>query len=339
LLPRGALPQTLTDPFFTARWARALRRRDFDLLLAHQSATAAGLWAARLDVPLTLIFHASVPRELRFVRSHLPLGPKRLTTYLLEPPLVLYERIAVRRAAGILILSEFSRSLLESDHSEVAGRAVRVPGGIDTEAFSPGDAGGELRARLGLDSDAPLLLTVRRLEPRMGLDTLLRALGHLLETRKVVLALAGVGSIEGSLRQLSEDLGLGSHLRFLGRVSDQELLDLYRSADLFVLPTVAYEGFGMVTAEALACGTPVVGTPVGATPELLRPLEPRLVAQGADVEPLAAAIADALELVGPDFRRRCREYACARFSWDAAIPVWEEALEQVAGRTADGKRR
>lgn len=339
VLPRTVIPQTLSDPLLTARWARSLRRREFDLLVAHQASVAAGLWAARLDPPLALVFHASVPRELRFDRARLPFGRKRLATYLLEPPLVLYERLAVRRAAGVLLLSEFSRSLLQSDHREVAAHARRVPGGVDTDAFSPGERDDRLRARLGAGNGAALVLTVRRLEPRMGLETLLHALGLLRGEREVVLALAGAGSMEGSLRRLSGELGLGEHVRFLGRVGDEELLELYRAADLFVLPTVAYEGFGMVTAEALACGTPVVGTPVGATPELLRPLEPRLVAEGPDAAPLAAAIAGTLELAGPDLRRRCREYACAQFSWETVIPAWEAALEQVAGGSADRSHR
>jgi glycosyltransferase involved in cell wall biosynthesis len=104
-------------------------------------------------------------------------------------------------------------------------------------------------------------------------------------------------------------------VRFVGRVAEDELLDWYRAADLFVLPTVAYEGFGMVTVKALASGTPVVGTPAGATPELLEPLDQRLVARGSDPDSLAAAIREALAFIGDDFRTRCREYPLARFDW------------------------
>jgi glycosyltransferase involved in cell wall biosynthesis len=119
---------------------------------------------------------------------------------------------------------------------------------------------------------------------------------------------------------------------FPGRVSENDLRDWYRAADVFVLPTIAYEGFGMVTVEALASGTPVVGTPVGATPELLEPLEPRLVAGGDDPPSLAAAIGDALGLADADFRSRCRDYAVRRFDWDGVMVGWEETLfNAVAG--------
>jgi glycosyltransferase involved in cell wall biosynthesis len=85
----------------------------------------------------------------------------------------------------------------------------------------------------------------------------------------------------------------------------------------------------MVTAEALACGTPVVGTPVGATPELLRPLDPHLVASGTDSVSLARAVSGALERATPDFRHRCREYAVERFAWGHVISAWENALDQA----------
>ncbi len=77
-------------------------------------------------------------------------------------------------------------------------------------------------------------------------------------------------------------LGLGDAVTLTGRIDDNALVRHYQAADLFALPTQAYEGFGMVTLEALACGTPVVGTPVGATPEIpVAPLDPALVSRDA----------------------------------------------------------
>jgi glycosyltransferase involved in cell wall biosynthesis len=123
------------------------------------------------------------------------------------------------------------------------------------------------------------------------------------------------------------ELRVTNEVRFLGRVPEEELASLYGAADLFVLPTVAYEGFGMATVEALACGTPVVGTPVGATPELLRPLEGGLVAASATPGDLAAAIE--FGLARSDLKRRCAEYARERFSWDRVGDDWERAVTQA----------
>jgi glycosyltransferase involved in cell wall biosynthesis len=109
----------------------------------------------------------------------------------------------------------------------------------------------------------------------------------------------------------------------LGRVSDEDLVRWYRSADLVVLPTQELEGFGLATAEALASGTPVLGTPAGATPELLTDLDPGLVA--ADVTP--DAIADAVIAMTSD---RTRLLALASQARGSRPPGHELASHRAA---------
>jgi glycosyltransferase involved in cell wall biosynthesis len=327
-LRRNALPLTFTDIAQTMKHARAYGPSSFDVLLAHGSMTAVGLWASALRTPLVLTFHASLLREVRFSRSGLQFGKQRLGGYALELPLIALERVAVKHADRILVLSDFSRSILLTDHPRTATKVHRVLGGVDTRSFTPGDGVAAARHRLGVKCSCSLLLTTRRLEPRMGLERLLRAFKEVMRS-DLLLVIVGSGSLGERLRRLSDELCLEDRVRFLGNVSEPELHDWYRAADLFVLPTLAYEGFGMATAEALASGTPVVGTSAGATPELLRPLEPRLIADSSEPKVLAAAIAAALDLSGPELRRRCREYARARFSWDKVIVDWERELDRV----------
>jgi glycosyltransferase involved in cell wall biosynthesis len=308
----------------TWRAARVLRRERFDLVVAHQTTGAVGALAAATGAPLALVYHASAVRELRFLRTRLPMGRHRLATYPLEPPLLAAERIAMARAARILVLSEFSSSLIREDHPRHADRVIPVLGGVDVDRFAPlADA----RERLALPPTNPLLVTARRLEPRTGVDELLRALVRFPE---VNLAVIGTGVSERRLRRLAETLGISARTHFLGRVADADLRAWYAAADVVVMPTAAYEGFGLVTVEALACGTPVVATPVGASPELLRPLDPRLVASSTSGEALAAAIGRVLSAGGSELRTRCREYAVSRYAWDTVIPGWESALEVAA---------
>lgn len=330
VLARNVLPQTLTDSVETWRHARVLPDDGFDVLLPHESTTAMGLRSRGKRTPLVLMFHASAAREQRFLRTQLPPGLKKLSTYALSPSLGLLERQAVAAADRILVLSDFSRSLLLEDHPLDRSQISIVPGLVDTERFSPADGREAARGRLGLAVAGPVLLTVRRLEPRMGIDRLLRAL-PLLAREDVTLVVAGSGSLSGALPRLAAELGIAERVLFVGPVRDDaRLADWYRAADLFVLPTTAYEGFGMATVEALASGTPVVGTAVGATPEVLGPLDPRLVSTSADPEPLAAAITDALGFAaGDEFSARCRAYVEERYALGSAIARWEEALEEA----------
>ena len=328
VIERGLMPLTIKDVLEVARHARRLRS-PFDVLVAHGSMAAVGLTRARLGVPLVLVFHASVPREIRFFRPRLGWGRDRLVAYVNEPITTVLERKAVGDAARILVLSQFSRSLLATDRPRHAAKTWLVSGGVDCDAFSPADGMRAARARLGLDPARRLLVTVRRAEPRMGIEELLRAV-CLLDDPGIDLIVAGGGLLEREHSRLAGEIGLAGRVRFLGRIDERDLRDLYRAADLFVLPTVAYEGFGMVTVEALASGTPVVGTPVGATPELLAPLSSRLVAGGSDPASLARAIRSALALVDDDFRARCRAYAVERFDWRKAIVEWERVLSDAA---------
>ena len=120
--------------------------------------------------------------------------------------------------------------------------------------------------------------------------------------------------------------------RSLGFVPDAELPDCYRAADGTVVPSLALEGFGLVTAESLACGTPVIGSDSGATPELLAPLGPQLLFAPGSVEALAAKFREVLAnpSVLPS-RERCRAHAVESFSWDRPVNALEQAFADFAG--------
>lgn len=334
VLRRGRFPQTLADPVLAFRHGRSLRERSFDLLLAHQATNAAGLAAARLGAPLAFVFHASVVLEMRFLRRQLT-GKPRAAMYALDPALASLERAAARRAAGILVLSRFSQQLVCSRHPAAAKRVHLVGGAVDDTFFAKPSDPEQCRARLGIPSGL-LLFTARRLEPRMGVDILIEALARIDDDR-VVLAVAGSGSTWKDLTRKVQELGLQDRVRLLGHVSDDDLRSLYAAADLFVLPTVAYEGFGMSTVEALAAGTPVLGTAVGATPEILANLGPEFIVLQAEPDSLAAAVRRVLPKLGPDLRARTRRIADERYRWDNEILRWEEALLAIS--RVDATRR
>jgi glycosyltransferase involved in cell wall biosynthesis/peptidoglycan/xylan/chitin deacetylase (PgdA/CDA1 family) len=334
-LRRGRTPQTLTDPIDTAHAARSLGN-EFDVLLGHNSTTASGLANAGLDAPLVTFFHASAVLELEFAEARTAAGP-RPSAWVLKALLSAREGRSLAGAVRILLLSEFTRALLASRSPEAAARATLVPGAVDTAVFSPGDRAAA-RERLGVEPGETVLFTARRLVPRMGLEELIDARALLSDIPRLRVAIAGDGPLRERLAEQSGAAGGGIRVDLLGRISDEALVDWYRAADLFVLPTLAYEGFGMATIEALASGTPVVGTPVGATPEILAPLEERLIADGSTPVALAEAIRRALALATPELRARCRAHALERYSWQSAIPIWEHELE-AASHSASAKRR
>jgi glycosyltransferase involved in cell wall biosynthesis/SAM-dependent methyltransferase len=251
----------------------------------------------------------------------------------------LVERACLRRASRIHVLSDFSAAQLWRLYRVADDRIVKIPGGADLERFHPAPDRRQVRAGLGLPLDRPLLFTVRNLESRMGLDTLVDAMAILARrVPDVQLLLGGAGSLRATLEARVKAAALDKHVTFLGFVPDGDLPRYYQAADAFVLPTRELEGFGLVTAEALACGTPVLGTRVGATPELLEPLDPGLVfggagaaAMAADLEAFLTRLREAPE-AAERLRADCRRHAQTRYGWPRAVQQVEEVLGDLAAR-------
>jgi glycosyltransferase involved in cell wall biosynthesis len=215
-------------------------------------------------------------------------------------------------------------------------RFVLVPGGVDLDRFRPVPDRHGLRRRIGVPPGL-LLFTLRRLVPRMGLEDLIRAVGRLPDHPVPVhLWVGGTGPEAGRLGRLAEAEGRG-RVRLLGRVGEDDVPDLYAAADIFVLPSRDLEGFGLVTLEALASGTPVIATPIGANPEVLSGLDPDLLPAGTGPEAIAERLVEAqagrwCDLV---FRMKCRLYAETRFGWDRAIDRLEDLFAACGGQAGE----
>jgi glycosyltransferase involved in cell wall biosynthesis/SAM-dependent methyltransferase len=324
--------------------SEALAAEGADVLHLHQPLAAYGalLSPAGRRLPSVYSFHSPAPLEYRsrrgMTRHHLGGWPGGFGVAALWA----IERACLARASLIHVLSDFSAGHLWKLYGVPAERIVKIPGAVALEQFCPAADRGAVRGTLDLPRARRVLLTVRNLEARMGLDALIRAMA-ILRSRMpdALLLIGGAGSLRPELEALSASLGLEAHVRFLGFISDAELPRYYQAADVFVLPTRELEGFGLVTVEALACGTPVLGTPVGATPEILAPLSPSLIFHGTAPETLADDLARFLEGQARDpgaaeqLRRACRRYAEAHYGWDREVDALAAALSRaVVGRAA-----
>ena len=268
--------------------ARAVRRalHEYPNAIVHTHYPVPALSVALGTRPFVSTFQAPVHRELLSERQ----GSYALPSIASRPAVEavrLAERLIARRAERVIVLSEFSRGLLSQLNRRAGAEATVIPGGIDLELFRPGPRG---------DAPWPALFTARRLVPRTGVGELIAAMPEIVAAfPQATLGIAGTGELDSALRAQISSLGLGDSVTLLGRVAEDELVGRYQQADLVVLPTQELEGFGLTTAEALACGTPVLGTPAGATPELLAPIDEALVAEGTAADQIARA---AIALLG-----------------------------------------
>jgi glycosyltransferase involved in cell wall biosynthesis len=240
------------------------------------------------------------------------------------------ERRALHRANRIVVLSEFSRQILEKNHGRLSPQIVIIPGGVDLEQFRPATDRMAVRDKLDLPRDVPLLVTIRDLEQRMGVENMLTALVDLNKGRRIFCVIGGSGPLRPFLEERAAQLGVSDRVRFAGHIPEKELPLYYQAADVFVLPTLSHEGFGLVTVEALACGTPVAATPAGATPEILAPLDDRLLAEDTSAKSIASTVERVMRFAANDaFRSQCRNYVENRYSWRKHIDTLEHEIFHV----------
>jgi phosphatidylinositol alpha-1,6-mannosyltransferase len=180
------------------------------------------------------------------------------------------QRLVLEGANLVIGNSEYTQRLV----SRVAPKAnvETIPLAVNAVQFAPGDREAA-KTKFGV-AGKQVLCTVSRIHHYKAHDTVLRAIASLPpdEREQLVYLVVGTGPYEQALRKLAVELEVESHVRWLGFVSEEDLLQVYCASDLFVLCTRdapeerAVEGFGLVFLEAQSCGTPVIGTRSGGIP-------------------------------------------------------------------------
>ncbi len=261
------------------------------------------------DVPITFNFHGPWSSESRQETD------ERKLSILLKHWLV--EQRTYNRCDRFIVLSKAFGNLLHQQYQIPWSKIHIIPGGVDIEKFQPNLSRQEARAKLGWFQDRQIIFTSRRLVNRVGIDKLLNAIA-LIKSRNpdIWLAIGGRGPLELVLQKQTTELGLDDMVKFIGFLPDEDLPVAYQAADISIMPSQSFEGFGLAIVESLACGTPVICTPVGGMPEILQPFAPDLITTSPEESAIAQTLEQALQgkIVMPS-RVECREYATTNFDW------------------------
>ena len=281
----------------------------FDLIDAHfafPDGVAATLIGRRLDLPVVITARGSDINDspnYRVPRAAL--------------------RAALGRAACRVAVSEpLAKGMLELTGGSSETVCV-LSNGVDRNLFRPYDRAAA-KERLGLEGAA--VLSVGNLRTLKGHHLLIEAISGL---DGVTLLIAGGGSEREPLQALASDLGVSERVRFLGVVEQTALPALYAAADVFALASSS-EGCPNVVLEAMACGVPIVATPVGAIPQMVPEAGRRYLVheRTADAfrERIAAALADS---PSPEVYLA----RAAEFSWDTVCDELARQMRLIAGRS------
>lgn len=320
---RSREPWLLPGPHLVRRVRHLAARHDVEVVVI-DPALPAGLIGPRLDLPYAVVVHgaeAAIPGRLPVLK-----------------PLL---RRVLDSAAGVIAAGGYPA--LECERA--LGRklaAFVIPPGVDTERFRPvsDQERGRSRSRLGLRPDGSTVVSVSRLVPRKGMDTLVRAAAILAAERPdLQVVIAGDGRERGRLRRLATREKVP--VRFLGRLGDDDVAALVGCADVFAMLCrtrwrgLEQEGFGIVFLEAAAAGVPQVAGRSGGAHEAVSDGETGIVLDPATPDAAAAAIDTLLD----DGERHARMGAAARqravtaFSYDLLADQLRLAIEEMSGRS------
>ena len=268
----------------------------------------------RLACPLVVTIHDMLwlqPQKYATGRSR-PLKRVLMDAYYRVVP-----QRAAKRAAAIITVSQSSKQLIVEQLGLDANRIIVTYAAPAAQFRQLDDAGATLAVRQARDLEGPFILGIGSADPRKNMSALVRAYGRLpaeLRERTRLVIVWTHAALAPQLTGLVDALGLTHQVRFLERVSTDELVALYNAASLFVFPSLQ-EGFGLPLVEAMACGAPVVAADNSSIPEIAG--DAALLVDAQDDESMAASMRRVLT-DGPlraSLVRKGLERA-ATFSWE-----------------------
>lgn len=295
-----------------SRMLRLATQGRLDIIDAHfgfPDGFAAVRLAQTLKVPVTITLRGTEARHAR------------------DPALRPFLKEALQRASGIICVSNSLRDVALELGAAPAKLQV-IGNGVDTEKFAPKDRG-LCRAKLGLDQDGAVLISVGGLVERKGFHRVIEQLPALTRVKKLTFLIVGGPSAEGDMRAALEHqvraLNLSACVRFLGETPPERLGEILSAADVFVLAT-RNEGWANVLLEAMACGLPVVTTDVGGNREVVRERALGMTVPFGDGPALLEALK--LALTTDWDRTTIRRYAEAN-SWDFRVKVLRDFFVRI----------
>ncbi|RLE81655.1 MAG: hypothetical protein DRJ36_01165, partial [Thermoprotei archaeon] len=281
-----------------------------------------------VDPDIVHVHHAFTPISLAsLVSASLSRYPVILTNH----SAYLYDYKYLLKALGYmsfplkLIIDKADRIIAVS---KAAARFIRafapstsitvIPNGVDTDRFRP-EGSRELRKAIG---DGFIVLYVGRLVQRKGVLRLINAMGMVARNiPEVKLVIVGEGPLRMLIEKRVKELEVDKNVMLLGKVEDLKLPDLYRSADVLVMPSLYGESFGIVSLEAMASGLPVVATSTGGLKEIVINGVNGLLLRNARSESIAEKLIYLYrrEDVRKNLSLNARRIAEERYSWDNVL--------------------
>jgi glycosyltransferase involved in cell wall biosynthesis len=236
---------------------------------------------------------------------------------------------ALKEADKIIVVSNATRNYVLSLGADPEKIEV-LHNGVDLDRFKPlTGTKDKIRNRLRISENAIVVLTVRRLVYKNGIDTLIESAEIAIKKNpRLVFLVVGEGPDYEEVKAKMEQLGIGNKFRLIGFVSDEDLPFYYNVADFFVLPSKSGEGLPLVALEAMACALPVIATNVGGTSEIVTKEWGKVVPPDAP-DSLAEAVLEFSQRELSALKKDLRAMIEQKYNWDKNVEKLAEIYEEL----------
>lgn len=342
--PAKTVPKEMLLPLmeeftqFTLKYMKR-RKKKFDIIQSNfwMSGLVAADIKKTLGIPFVITFHAlgRVRRIYQGEKDNFP-----------DERFSIEDRI-VNEADGIVAECPQDLEDLLNLYNAPKSTLTVIPCGFDSNEMHPMDKT-KARNLLGLDPEEGIILHLGRMVPRKGADNVIRGFARYQQKSKIPSRLVIVGGESdlpdpkqtpeiGRLMEIAKEEGMANSVLFTGRRSRKRLKHYYSAADVFVT-TPWYEPFGITPVEAMACGTPVIGSAVGGIKYTVKDGETGFLVPPNDPSALAQALHKIMynENLSEEFRRNSIKRAHLYFRWDSIAKEMENFLSSRLGHT-EGK--
>ncbi|MFV1917632.1 MAG: glycosyltransferase family 4 protein [Patescibacteria group bacterium] len=237
------------------------------------------------------------------------------------------QRYCLQSVDKIIVLSQYAKKMVLEHFKVTKAKVELLYGGVDPAIYFPSRSKKQAKKALFIDPKCKLLSIVARPDPRKGFHLALKAVSKLNKKNPKFKLIIGVPNLNSfylsELAKLYKSLGYTQSISFQLTLSIEDKVKLLQATDIFLMCSIRLETFGLTTLEAFSCGAIVIGTPTGATPEILKPISKfNLMTKGISVKSLVHKIEE-VALLSPEktreIQRKGREYSKREFSWERSL--------------------
>jgi len=320
----GDKPLKYTKTFFkeSAELFEAISKQEgFDIVHSQSIAGAGVVRFTRTKLPIVVTLHGTILNEIKSALNNRSLkGYVRASYLLLKMLMDKTDRLLLKRANKIIAVSHQLCDDIRQQYRIPEEKLVTIPNGVNIDRFKPLDVS-DLKERLNLLSGEKILLSVGKIEKQKGHHLLLKILPDISKVHAVKTIIVGGGSYLTTLKKMTVKFGITDKVIFTGEIYHKDLPRYYNLADIFVFPTLMKESFGLVIAEAMACGKPVIASRIGGVPTVIEDGKDGFLIKPNNLRDLKEKILVLLgdEKLAKKIGKTAREKVVRRFSVDRMV--------------------